>query len=58
MLSLDRSASKGLYSVSAHRRVISTEQAALIMMCDWPEALLLLGYSGKKDPSDVQRRCA
>ena len=38
----------GSYSVFAHRKVISTEQAALIIMCDCPEALFSLGYSGTK----------
>lgn len=36
------------YSVFAHRRIISTQQAALSMMGDWSKALFSQGYSGMK----------
>lgn len=37
-----------LYSIFARWKVISTDGAALIMMCDWLVPLFLLGYSGTK----------
>lgn len=46
----------GVYSVFAHRRAIWTNQAALIIMCDWLEPLFSIGYSETKQPSVVQRR--
>lgn len=44
-----------VYRVFAHQiPVISTDQAAPMMMCSWPE--LLPGYTGTISASDVQRR--
>lgn len=41
-----------MYSVFVHLRAISPEQAALIVMCDWPEPLFLEeeGLQGPKAP--------
>lgn len=36
------------YSVFAHRKVISTDEAALVVMCDWLAPWFLLGYLGTK----------